>query len=240
MKWGVDLSTQLSKKGPNHRDEWPKKTKSCNTILDAHIKNLTPKKGKSPIGPTVHKHAVLEPKSRPNKEISSQRLQDTWHFVDKWSVRSQTLWTCRCSMTPSTKPMQNPPPSKAPEVSWYQPWHLDIPTSFWNLSRVQSISATSQYALIVSMDLKIRSNISVFGVFVTNPWNPSNSIKVLISTSHPDLRGVAACSCKLRGPGFGLNAKSSDLELPVVRNYRSKLKQHFFLLFGIFFALFQK
>ena len=29
------------------------------------------------------------------------------------------------------------------------------------------------------------------------------------------------------------------LELPVVRNYRSKLKQHFFLLFGIFFALFQ-
>ena len=30
------------------------------------------------------------------------------------------------------------------------------------------------------------------------------------------------------------------LELPVVRNYRSKLKQHFFLLFGVFFALFQK
>ena len=30
------------------------------------------------------------------------------------------------------------------------------------------------------------------------------------------------------------------LELPVVRNYRSKLKQHFFLLFGLFFALFQK
>ena len=30
------------------------------------------------------------------------------------------------------------------------------------------------------------------------------------------------------------------LELPVVRNYRSKLKQHFFLLFGIFLALFQK
>ena len=26
------------------------------------------------------------------------------------------------------------------------------------------------------------------------------------------------------------------LELPVVRNYRSKLKQHFFLLFGIFFV----
>ena len=30
------------------------------------------------------------------------------------------------------------------------------------------------------------------------------------------------------------------LELAVVRNYRSKLKQHFFLLFGLFFALFQK
>ena len=30
------------------------------------------------------------------------------------------------------------------------------------------------------------------------------------------------------------------LELPVVRNYRSKLKQHIFLLFDIFFALFQK
>ena len=44
MKWGVDLSTQLSKKGPNHRDEWQKK-RSCTTILDEHIKNLTPKKG---------------------------------------------------------------------------------------------------------------------------------------------------------------------------------------------------
>ena len=34
--------------------------------------------------------------------------------------------------------------------------------------------------------------------------------------------------------------KRAYLELPVVRNYRSKLKQHYFLLFGIVFALFQK
>ena len=80
MKKGVDLRAQLGKKGCNHRDEWLRKTKICNAILDAHIKNLTPKKGKTPIGPTVHKHAVLEPKSGPNNEISTQRLQETWHF----------------------------------------------------------------------------------------------------------------------------------------------------------------
>ena len=48
-------------------------------------------KRKSPFCPNVHKNAVLEPKSGPNKEISNQRLQQTWHFVDKRSVRSQTL-----------------------------------------------------------------------------------------------------------------------------------------------------
>ena len=79
-------------------------------------------------------------------------------------------------LTPSTKPMQNPPPSKAPEVSWYQPWHLDTPTSFWNLSRVQSISYVSIcFTVMVSMDLKIQSNISVF---LTNPYKSLQPVQL--------------------------------------------------------------
>ena len=91
-------------------------------------------------------------------------------------------------------------------------WTSQPPFEIWIES---SLFLTSQYDLMVSMDSKIQSNISVF---VTNPWNPSNSIKVLISTSHPDLRGVAAYS-GLRGPDFGLNAKSSDegMFLPTAR-----------------------
>ena len=71
---------------------------------------------KGTIGPTVHEHAVLEPKSGPNNEISSQHLQETWRFVDKRSVRSKTLWTCCCLSDTihqtHPKPMQNVPPSE--------------------------------------------------------------------------------------------------------------------------------
>ena len=68
------------------------------------------------------------------------------------------------------KPMQNLPPSKAPQVSWYQPWQLDIPLKFeW------SLFLTSQYALMVSIDLEIQSNISVF---VTNPYKSLNPVQL--------------------------------------------------------------
>ncbi len=115
MKWGVDGE------GPNHRDEWLTKTKKCNVSLDEHIKNLTQKKGSLQLARLVHKNAVLEPKSGPNKDISSLRLQQTWHFVDRRSAPNQTLWTCSCSMTLCTKTHANPCKichlQRAPEVS---------------------------------------------------------------------------------------------------------------------------
>ena len=140
MKWGVDLSTQLSKKGPNHRDEWLKKRRSCNTILDAHIKNLTPKKGQ-----LVRLYT--------NMLFWSQNQVQTKRFPVSVCKKHGILLTSDlfeakpCEhvavpwqhLTPSTKPTQThakPTTFKGPEVSWYQPWHLDIPTSFWNLSRV--------------------------------------------------------------------------------------------------------
>ena len=84
MKWGVDLRAQLGKQGRNHQDEWLKKRRSCNTILDAHIKNLTPKKGSLQLVRLYTKccfGAKITSKQRDFQSASARNMAFCWQTI---------------------------------------------------------------------------------------------------------------------------------------------------------------
>ena len=113
-------------------------------------------------------------------------------------------------------------------------------TSLWNLSRVDSISYVS-ICLYKWFPWIWRCKVtSVCSWQIhTNPLNLFNSTNTLISTSHPDLWGVTACTPGNLGADFGPNGKSTHgqtkQEAIVSSNVRSisgwKLKTGYHLQF---------
>ena len=145
MKWGVDLSTQLSKKGPNHRDKWLRKTKICNAILDAHIKNLTPKKGQLVrlyTNMLFWSQNQVQTKRFPVSVCKKHGILLTSDLFEAKPCEHVALAWHHPPNPP--KPMQNPPPSKALRFHGTSPgsWTSQPPFEIWVES---SLFLTSQY-----------------------------------------------------------------------------------------------
>ena len=220
MKWGVDLRAQRGKQGRNHRDEWLKKRRSCNTILDAHIKNLTPKKGQLV---RLYTNMLFWSQNQVHFQSASARnMAFCWQAIcSKPNLVNMLLFHDTIHQT-------HPNPCKTHHFQRLLRFHGTSP-GIWTFQPPferwveSSLFLTSQYVLMVSMDLKIQSNISVF---VTNPWNLSNSINTLISTSHSDLRGVAAPWLRPECEIWWRHAFVSSNVQAVVENWKQNIIQN--------------
>ena len=173
MKWGVDLSTQLSKKGPNQRDEWLKKRRSCNTILDAHIKNLTPEKGQLVRLYTNMLFWSQNQVQRKRFPVSVCKKHGILLTSDLFEAKPCEHVAVPWHHPPNPpKPIQNLPPARGS-------WGFMVPAlAFGHPNLLLKFESSPVYFCYFSicfnrfMDSKIQSNISVF---VTNPWNLSES-----------------------------------------------------------------
>ena len=172
MKWGVDLRAQ---QGRNHRDEWLKKRRSCNTILDEHIKNLTPKKGQ-----------LVRPYT--NMLFWSQNQVQTKRFPVSVCKKHGILLTsdlfeakpCEHVAVPWHHPpnppklMQNPPPSEGS-------WGFTVPAlAVGHPNLLLKLQSSPVYFLRLNMFKWFPWiwRYKVISVFVTNPYKSLKPVQL--------------------------------------------------------------